>query len=87
MRKLHDEHSAGRYLGGDDAPISPRVLQRMRQIGGGPAYCKVGAAIRYDEDDLDRYLEQCRRLSTSEEPPHVANSRKRDQTQRDGEAA
>jgi hypothetical protein len=70
MRKLYDEEGAGRYLGGENAPISPRTMQRMRQTGDGPRYVKIGggprASVRYEEAELDRYLDQRRRQNTSE---------------------
>jgi hypothetical protein len=63
--EVYDEHEAGRYLGGSANPISPRTLQRQRQTGEGPTFVKVGGAVRYLRSDLDRYLADQRRLSTS----------------------
>jgi hypothetical protein len=63
--ELYDETEAGRYLGGNANPISPRTLQRQRQTGDGPTFVKVGGAVRYLRSDLDRYLADQRRLSTS----------------------
>ena len=62
---LYDETAAGRYLGGDDKPISPRSLQRKRQDGTGPAFIKVGRLVRYRQSDLDTWLAGQRRFSTS----------------------
>ena len=62
----YDESAAGRYLGGDDKPISPRTLQRMRQDGSGPAFIKVGRLVRYRQSDLDSWLADHRRFSTSD---------------------
>jgi hypothetical protein len=63
--ELLDEHSAARYLGGKK-PLSVRTVQRMRLDGKGPRFIKVGAAVRYAKEDLDEYLTNHRRLSTSE---------------------
>lgn len=52
---------AASYIG-----CSPRTLEKFRQIGGGPVYLKVGRSVLYSRADLDRYLEQCRRSSTSD---------------------
>ena len=65
VSEVFDEHEAGRYLGGNASPISPRTLQRQRQTGDGPPFIKVGGAVRYLRADLDRYLAERRRLSTS----------------------
>jgi hypothetical protein len=63
--ELLDEHAAARYLGGKK-PLSVRKLQRMRLTGDGPAYFKLGAAVRYAQSDLDEFLARNRRLSTSD---------------------
>ena len=63
--ELFDEHSAARYLGGAK-PLSVRTVQRMRLEGTGPRFIKVGAAVRYAKEDLDEYLVNHRRSSTSE---------------------
>jgi hypothetical protein len=63
--ELLDEHSAAKYLGGRK-PLSVRTVQRMRLTGKGPRFVKIGAAVRYAKDDLDEYLTNHRRLSTSE---------------------
>lgn len=62
---LMNEIDAARYLGGERTPISVRTLQHWRVTGGGPAFLKIGAAVRYRKADLDDYLGRCRRTSTS----------------------
>jgi hypothetical protein len=62
-----DEHEAGRYLGGGSKPIAPRTLQRQRLEGRGPAFVKIGAAVRYRRSDLDAYIASNRRTSTSDD--------------------
>jgi hypothetical protein len=70
---LLGERSAGRYLGGDEQPLSPRSMQRMRLEGRGPAFLKIGRLVRYQKSDLDEWLMSRRRTSTSD----AANSVRR----------
>lgn len=53
---LFDEVGAGRYLGGDDKPISPRTMQRWRHDKTGASWVRVGSLIRYRKSALDAYL-------------------------------
>jgi predicted DNA-binding transcriptional regulator AlpA len=46
--------------------LSHRTLQRWRVSGGGPRFRKLGAAVRYDERDLDAFAEAGSRQSTSD---------------------
>jgi hypothetical protein len=62
----YDEEGAARFLGGEAAPLSPRTLQRWRQTGDGPRFLKLGNAVRYEESDLEDFLRNNRRASTSE---------------------
>ncbi|WP_337181416.1 helix-turn-helix domain-containing protein [Shinella sp.] len=41
------------------------TLEKLRVIGGGPAYYKVGKAVVYDPADLDAWLASNRCSSTS----------------------
>lgn len=44
------------------------TLNRMRITGGGPAYLKLGSRrVVYDKQDLDAWITERRRLSTSEQ--------------------
>ena len=52
---------AAAYVG-----CSPRTLEKFRQTGGGPVYLKIGRAVIYLKSDLDYWIEQCRRSSTSD---------------------
>ena len=63
---VYGEHEAGRYLGGETAPISQRTLQRWRLEGVGPAFLKLGRLVRYRKSDLDRWVDAQRRASTSQ---------------------
>jgi predicted DNA-binding transcriptional regulator AlpA len=58
--KCHTAKAAA-YVG-----CSPRTLEKWRQTGGGPIYLKIGRAVVYRKSDLDRWLENCQRRSTSE---------------------
>jgi predicted DNA-binding transcriptional regulator AlpA len=53
---------AARYVG-----LSPSTLAKMRLRGDGPMYSKAGPRIViYDKADLDDWLNQHRRSSTSD---------------------
>lgn len=58
---LLDEASSAEYL-----RLSRSTLQKMRVVGGGPAYVKLGRRVRYPIKDLDSWLMARRRNSTSE---------------------
>lgn len=45
--------------------ISVRSLERWRVAGVGPRYIKVGRQVRYDEQDIQAWLDERRRVSTS----------------------
>lgn len=44
---------------------SVSTLNKMRVSGRGPAYYKIGRVVVYDPDDVDEWLANNRRLSTS----------------------
>jgi hypothetical protein len=46
--------------------ISGRTLEKLRVIGGGPAFYKIGRAVTYDINDLEHWLADKRRVSTSD---------------------
>jgi hypothetical protein len=48
--RVSTEHAA-RYLG-----LSPRTLHNWRWMGIGPAYVKMGRAVRYDRRTLDAWM-------------------------------
>lgn len=60
LRETYSVAEAADYLG-----FSKSWLDRSRLRGGGPAYCKIGRAIRYRCPDLEAYLDAMRRNSTS----------------------
>jgi hypothetical protein len=61
---IFDERSAGNFLGGEEKPISPRTMQRMRLEGSGPTFMKIGKLVRYQQSDLEDFRRNCRRTST-----------------------
>ena len=63
---LYDDTEAGRYLGGEKHPISPRTMQRWRLDGTGPRFLKLGRLVRYTESDLDAHKAARTFVSTSE---------------------
>ena len=62
MPFLMTEDAAASYLGG----ISTRTLQRWRMTGEGPDFTKIGRLVRYRATDLDTFLDNRVRTSTSE---------------------
>jgi hypothetical protein len=47
--------------------LSPRTLERLRLDGSGPRYCKLRHSVRYRPADLETWLANHARHSTSEE--------------------
>ena len=60
VRRLDTEKEAAAYLN-----VSPRTLQAWRLRGGGPAYVKLGNAVRYDRAALDRFIAERTRANTA----------------------
>lgn len=52
---------AAHYLG-----LAVSTLNKWRCHGGGPEFLKLGRAVRYRQDDLDRFLETRMFRSTAE---------------------
>ena len=50
----------------DRCGLSPRTLEKHRVTGDGPRYLKLGSAVRYLVEDIESYLLECRRRSTSD---------------------
>ena len=46
--------------------LSPVTLERMRLVGNGPRYAKLGKSVRYRQTDLEEWLESRLIRSTSE---------------------
>ena len=58
---LLDETKAARILG-----LSVKTLRRWRWAGKGPAFRKIGRAVRYASSDLEAFIVSARRTSTSD---------------------
>ncbi len=67
VRVLLNETDAARILS-----LSVKTLRRWRWAGKPPRFLKIGAAVRYDPEDLDAYIEAARRSSTSDLGPESA---------------
>jgi len=54
--------AAARYLTNDEAAdylrLSPRTLEKMRVIGGGPRFRKFGRRVMYAIADLDEWADR-----------------------------
>ncbi len=57
---------------GDQTGYAPQTLRNLRCIGGGPPYYKHGNKVVYDPDELDEWMAERRRLSTSQPAPQAA---------------
>jgi hypothetical protein len=58
---LLDPRTTAAHLG-----VKPGTLAKWRVAGGGPPFLKIGSRIRYSRADLERWLDEHRRRSTSE---------------------
>lgn len=61
--------AAARYLGVDDSGqplISDKTLEAWRIKGTGPAFYKVGRRVVYRREDLDAFVTERHRRSTSQ---------------------
>lgn len=59
-RRVLTERETAEYLN-----ISHRTLQKLRVVGGGPQYVKIGRSVRYRAADLDAFLTAGERQNTS----------------------
>ena len=50
----------------DHSGLSASFLEKLRVVGGGPPFIKVGKAVRYKLSDVDAWLAERTRRSTSE---------------------
>lgn len=55
-RKAMTEKDTAAYM-----CVSEKTLQKWRWQGCGPAFLKVGRLIRYRLEDVDAYLDSCKR--------------------------
>jgi excisionase family DNA binding protein len=60
---LVDPTAAAAQLG-----VKPGTLAKWRVSGGGPPFLKIGSRVRYSRAELEQWLDQHRRRSTSDLP-------------------
>lgn len=63
-RKMLRTPDAAAYCGS-----SASTFEKLRLQGGGPRYVKIGRRVVYDPADLDEWLAENRRRSTSDVTP------------------
>jgi len=56
---------------GDHLNLSPRTLEKMRSVGGGPRFKKLGKRIRYTKADLDAWA-SARSCDSTFDPVYAA---------------
>ena len=61
QNRLLNEHEAAYALG-----LKVATLRRWRWAGKPPRFLKIGAAVRYDPEELADFIEAGRRTSTSD---------------------
>jgi hypothetical protein len=52
--------------------LAPATLEKLRIVGGGPPYSKMGRSVRYFAEDLHAWARQQMRFSTSDMPQRQA---------------
>ena len=62
IKRLHDEKREAERL-----HLSVRTLQQWRVKGGGPPYLKLGAAVRYNPEAVDKWLAERTVTNTSQD--------------------
>lgn len=50
------------------AGLGKSTLEKLRMTGGGPAYASLGRVVIYEDVDLDEWIAERKRRSTSERP-------------------
>ncbi len=66
----------------DYIPCAKSTLDKLRVKGGGPRFIKLGKKVLYDVADLDAWLEEQKRGSTSDQGNVPRHHRKRRTTKR-----
>lgn len=61
MKPLLDEEAAAPLVG-----MTVSTLQKKRVTGDGPPYVKMGRSVRYRPEDLEQYVAERIRSSTSQ---------------------
>lgn len=80
-------NTAPRYLTNDEAAthlrLSPRTLEKLRVIGGGPRFRKFGRRVMYALSDLDAWAD-ARSFEATCDPEYVELRTERRPVRRDG---
>jgi excisionase family DNA binding protein len=61
VKEMLDSGQAAGYL-----HLARQTLAKLRCVGGSPPFYKVGRQVLYDRSDLDAWLNDRRRTSTSD---------------------
>lgn len=61
QRRMMRVSEAANFLG-----VSVSYLNNLRTLGGSPRYAKIGRAVVYDPTDLEEWVAERRRVSTSD---------------------
>lgn len=61
-RRMLRVQEAAKYLG-----LSVAYLNALRCKGGGPVFVRMGRAVAYHPDDLEKWIADKRRASTSDQ--------------------
>ncbi len=62
IKRLFNEKDAAAIL-----CVKVPTLRRWRWAGRGPRFLKIGGAVRYDPADLEAFISDARRTSTSDD--------------------
>ncbi|MGS1016176.1 helix-turn-helix transcriptional regulator [Allosphingosinicella humi] len=66
----HSPSPKSPFLSNDEAAsflrLSPRTLEKLRVVGGGPKFCKFGRRVTYSLADLEAWAAERRCDSTSD---------------------
>ena len=82
MERLLDQHEAAQIL-----KISVRTLERRRATGTGPRFIRVGRLVRYRAGDLEEWIANSVRTSTSDPDPLLTRLLNQSDAARHGKAA
>jgi excisionase family DNA binding protein len=50
-------------------PVAKGTLDKLRILGGGPRFIKIGKKVLYDMTDLDAWIEEHKQANTADKPP------------------
>jgi excisionase family DNA binding protein len=57
--------------------LAKSTLDRLRTTGKGPKFAKLGRVVRYDQRDLDAWLDGHKQTSTADRPEMRLRRRRR----------